>query len=111
MKRLFLLAALALLPVAAFADEGMWMIHALNQALEKKMQERGLQLSAGEIYNADAPGTTVSDAVVSSSSRTITAPTATCSTCPPRRKTTWRTVTGRFTARTRFRCKGRKCTS
>ena len=41
------------------------MIHALNQALEKKMQERGLQLSAGEIYNADAPGATVSDAVVS----------------------------------------------
>ena len=65
MKRLVLLAALALLPVAAFADEGMWMIHALNQALEKKMQERGLQLSAGEIYNADAPGTTVADAVVS----------------------------------------------
>ena len=65
MKRFILLAALALLPVAAFADEGMWMIHALNQALEKKMQERGLQLSAGEIYNADAPGATVSDAVVS----------------------------------------------
>ena len=33
MKRLVLLLALALLPVAAFADEGMWMIHALNQAL------------------------------------------------------------------------------
>ena len=65
MKRLLLLAALVLLPVAASADEGMWMIHALNQALEKKMQERGLQLSAGEIYNADAPGATVSDAVVS----------------------------------------------
>ena len=64
MKRLLL--ALALLsPLAASADEGMWMIHALNQALEKKMQERGLQLSAGEIYNDDAPGTTVSDAVVS----------------------------------------------
>ena len=41
------------------------MIHALNQALEKKMQERGLLLSAGEIYNADAPGATVSDAIVS----------------------------------------------
>ena len=65
MKRLLLLAALALVPVAAWADEGMWMIHALNQALEKKMQERGLQLSAREIYNADAPGTTVSDAIVS----------------------------------------------
>ncbi|MBO6062365.1 MAG: S46 family peptidase, partial [Bacteroidales bacterium] len=64
MKRLLLVLAL-LFPLAASADEGMWMIHALNQALEKKMQERGLQLSAGEIYNADAPGTTVSDAVVS----------------------------------------------
>ena len=64
MKRLLLALAL-LVPLAASADEGMWMIHALNQALEKKMQERGLQLSAGEIYNADAPGATVSDAVVS----------------------------------------------
>ncbi|MBQ9192960.1 MAG: S46 family peptidase [Bacteroidales bacterium] len=65
MKRLLLQAALALLPVAAFADEGMWMVHAIDQALEKKMQERGLRLSAGEIYNADAPGATVSDAIVS----------------------------------------------
>jgi V8-like Glu-specific endopeptidase len=65
MRKLLLAAVLALLPLAASADEGMWMIHAINEALEKKMQERGLQLSAGEIYNADAPGTTVSDAVVS----------------------------------------------
>ncbi|MBE6236185.1 MAG: S46 family peptidase [Bacteroidales bacterium] len=49
----------------ARADEGMWMIHAIDQALEKKMQERGLQLSANELYNADAPGAGVSDAVVS----------------------------------------------
>lgn len=49
----------------AKADEGMWMINAINSALEKKMQERGLVLSAGEIYNADAEGATVSDAVVS----------------------------------------------
>ena len=33
------------------------MINLINEALEKKMQERGLELSAGEIYNADAPGT------------------------------------------------------
>ena len=65
MKRFSLIAALILVSGTAMADEGMWMIHALNQALEKKMQERGLQLSAGEIYNADAPGATVSDAVVS----------------------------------------------
>lgn len=49
----------------AHADEGMWMIQDINAALEKKMQERGLQLSAGEIYNADAPGASVSDAIVS----------------------------------------------
>ena len=30
------------------ADEGMWMIHAIDAALEKKMQERGLELSARE---------------------------------------------------------------
>ena len=65
MKRLVLIAALAFSPVAAMADEGMWMVHAISEALEKKMQERGLQLSAGEIYNADAPGATVSDAIVS----------------------------------------------
>jgi len=51
--------------VRAKADEGMWMIHAIDAALEKKMQERGLELSAREIYNADAPGSSVADAVVS----------------------------------------------
>ncbi len=51
--------------VGAKADEGMWMIHAIDAALEKKMQERGLELSAREIYNADAPGSSVADAVVS----------------------------------------------
>ena len=49
----------------AMADEGMWMIHAIDAALEKKMQERGLELAAGEIYNADAPGAGIADAVVS----------------------------------------------
>ena len=49
----------------AKADEGMWMINLINTALEKQMQERGLELSANEIYNADAPGASVSDAVVS----------------------------------------------
>lgn len=49
----------------AVADEGMWMINAIDSALEKKMQERGLKLSANEIYNADADGAAISDAVVS----------------------------------------------
>lgn len=51
--------------ISVKADEGMWMVNAINAALEKKMQERGLELSAGEIYNADAPGSTVADAIVS----------------------------------------------
>ncbi len=53
------------LSVAAFADEGMWMIQDLNKALEKKMQERGLRLGVNEIYNDEAPGTAVADAIVS----------------------------------------------
>lgn len=49
----------------AFADEGMFLIHAIDAALEKKMQERGLALPARAIYDADAPGAGLSDAVVS----------------------------------------------
>ncbi len=49
----------------AFADEGMWMIQDINEALEKNMRARGLKLAANEIYNDEAPGTAVSDAVVS----------------------------------------------
>lgn len=47
------------------ADEGMWMINAISEALEKKMQERGLELGADEIYDAGAPGAALYDAVVS----------------------------------------------
>lgn len=69
MKRIYLaaltLAGVLLGQATAFADEGMWLIQDINAALEKKMQERGLNLSAGEIYNADAPGAAVSDAIVS----------------------------------------------
>ena len=50
------LAGIILGQAAARADEGMWLIQDINSALEKKMQDRGLKLSAGEIYNADAPG-------------------------------------------------------
>ena len=61
---LFVLAALTGSQNAK-ADEGMWMINLINDALEKKMQERGLELSADEIYDADAPGASISDAIVS----------------------------------------------
>ena len=53
------------LMIGAFADEGMWMIQDINEALEKNMRARGLKLAANEIYNDEAPGTAVSDAVVS----------------------------------------------
>lgn len=46
-------------------DEGMWMIQDINAALEKNMKNRGLKLSANEIYNADAEGATLSDAIIS----------------------------------------------
>ena len=69
MKRIYLaaltLAGIMLGQATALADEGMWLIQDINAALEKKMQARGLKLSAGEIYNADAPGSAVSDAIVS----------------------------------------------
>jgi hypothetical protein len=50
---------------SARSDEGMWMIQDIHEGLEKNMKARGLRLSAGEIYNADAPGASISDAVVS----------------------------------------------
>ena len=64
MKYLYLIVFLAF-SFSLHADEGMWMINAINEALEKKMQERGLALSAEEIYNAEAEGASLSDAVVS----------------------------------------------
>lgn len=63
--RMAAIAAALLLSLAARADEGMWMIQDINAALEKNMKARGLKLKAKEIYNADAPGTTLADAVVS----------------------------------------------
>lgn len=65
MKRNIATAIALLFCLAANADEGMWMINAINSALEKKMQERGLALSARDIYDADAEGATISDAIVS----------------------------------------------
>ena len=67
-RKYIILGALGLIffsGVQAKADEGMWMINAIDSALEKKMKERGLELAAREIYNADAPGAGVADAVVS----------------------------------------------
>ena len=66
MKRLLpALLALVLLAFPARADEGMWMIHAITKALETDMKAKGLLLDANEIYNADAEGASLKDAVVS----------------------------------------------
>ena len=66
MRKLISIITLSIITLVPLkADEGMWLIQNINSALEKKMQERGLALSAGEIYNADAPGSSVSDAIVS----------------------------------------------
>ncbi|MBQ0150260.1 MAG: S46 family peptidase, partial [Bacteroidales bacterium] len=65
MKKAVIIFFAALLSLSARADEGMWLINAISKALETRMQERGLQLNANEIYNADAPGAAVSDAVLS----------------------------------------------
>lgn len=62
--RIALTSALVCLCSIARADEGMWMVHALTRAIEADMQARGCKLSAKEIYNADAPGTSLCDAVV-----------------------------------------------
>ena len=45
------------------ADEGMWMVNSISEALARKMQESGLKLQAGEIYDADK--VSIKDAIVS----------------------------------------------
>ena len=64
-KRIICAVAAVFLCHSLMADEGMWMINSINRALELKMQERGLLLTANQIYDADAPGTALADAVVS----------------------------------------------
>ena len=53
MKRALLLSVLFFCAVTAFADEGMWMVHAIDRALEKKMKATGLQLDARMIYDEE----------------------------------------------------------
>ena len=69
------LAGIILGQAAAMADEGMWLIQDINSALEKKMQDRGLKLSAGEIYNADFIVPEASFPIRDCSLRTIIVPT------------------------------------
>ncbi len=45
------------------ADEGMWMVNAIDRALELKMKNAGLKLPANVIYDEEA--VSVSDAITS----------------------------------------------
>lgn len=63
MKRFLVMILLLLAGLQGWADEGMWLVQDINEALEKRMRERGLELAAGEIYNDEAGSLT--DAVVS----------------------------------------------
>lgn len=64
MKKYLLSIPLFFLSLAASADEGMWLVNAINQALEQKMQAEGLELSAGEIYD-ESTDQSLTNAIVS----------------------------------------------
>lgn len=57
------LCALALMPLPAQADEGMWVLSMLSKRSQKQMKELGLKLSAKELYDPDGPS--FKDAIVS----------------------------------------------
>lgn len=56
MKRAFLTLAALLCCLLARADEGMWLVNAISRALEAQMQQKGLELSSGDIYNEESGG-------------------------------------------------------
>lgn len=65
-SKIFFAAAAALsLCFSAKADEGMWMVNAIDKAVHANMRARGCKLKANEIFNADAPGASITDAIVS----------------------------------------------
>ena len=59
-KALYLL--LSLMPLTAFADEGMWMLTDLKEQNSVAMRELGLEIPIEEIYSPD--GISIKDAVV-----------------------------------------------
>ena len=59
---MFACAIAALMSVSMFADEGMWLLPLLKKLNLEKMQEKGLQLSAEDIYNVN--GSSLKDAIV-----------------------------------------------
>ncbi|MCQ2183833.1 MAG: S46 family peptidase [Bacteroidales bacterium] len=65
LKKIFFTLALAATgSLMLKADEGMWMVNAINAAIEQQMHRCGSRLSANEIYNADGE-VSLCDAIVS----------------------------------------------
>ena len=56
-------AILFIIPLSAIADEGMWLVHLLEQNLMRQMKAQGLALDAKEIYNEE--GGSIAGAIVS----------------------------------------------
>ena len=48
-KAIFYLLACVLLPVAASADEGMWLVSTFRDVIYPQMKKEGLKLKPGEI--------------------------------------------------------------
>ena len=63
MKKTLFLIAFSLLALTSTADEGMWLVNAVNRSLELRMRQKGLQMDAKVIYNEDSVA--LADAVVS----------------------------------------------
>ena len=62
MKRWFICVGLLLgLSAPLRADEGMWMVHALDGRLAARLDSAGLRLDVGELYDEGRPS--LSDAV------------------------------------------------
>lgn len=53
-KAIFYLLACVLLPVAASADEGMWLVSTFRDVIYPQMKKEGLKLKPGEIYNEES---------------------------------------------------------
>ena len=61
-KAIIYLLLIALLPITASADEGMWLVSTFQNVIYPQMKKEGLKLKSGEIYNEDSPA--LSNAIV-----------------------------------------------
>lgn len=62
MKKIFLSLLLAVMPIMASADEGMWLVNMIESKLHEKMADKGLRLDAKTLYDED--DVSLSDAIV-----------------------------------------------